>query len=232
MAEPIYIHPTEARRQFREFAAKDIGPDKLAYGALLIALEDYPRLDIQPYLDELDELASRVSAAGGPEIFRLGHLHREMFDVDGYRGNNEEYYDVRNSYINEVIDRRLGIPISLSVIFLHVANRVGLRAVGVGLPGHYIVKVQFDLSEVYVDPFHDGRSLTVGEIDQMLSEMSNGRVRLRSEHLRGWTPRETLMRVLANIQANYQRLGDRRRAIAAHERIEVLASFSEVDRRE
>lgn len=232
MAEPIYIHPAEARRRFRDFAAAEILPSMLAEGALLIALEDYPRLDIEHYRAQLEALVRRVAAAEGPEVFRLGHIHREMFDVDGYRGNQEEYYDIRNSYLNEVVDRRLGIPITLSVIYLYVAQAVGLHAVGVGLPGHYIVKVQFDLSEVYVDPFHEGRSLTVADIDRMLSEMSNGRVRLRSEHLRGWTPRETLMRVLANLQASFQRMDDRRRAQAAHERIEILAAGAPVDRRE
>jgi regulator of sirC expression with transglutaminase-like and TPR domain len=224
LAEPLYIHPAEARRQFREFAARDITPDQMVRGALLIALEEFPKMDVEGYIEELDMIARKIEC-DEPDIFKLGHLQAEIFDKAGYRGDRETYYDVRNSYLNEVIDRKLGIPISLSIIFLHIAQKVGLRAIGVGLPGHYIVKVQFDLSEVYVDPFHEGRTMTLTEIDALLNDLSNGKVRLKSEYLRGWSPRETLMRVLANVQSGYQRAGDRRRAMSAHERLEILSSF-------
>src|SRR5918911_422741 len=100
----IFIHPTEARRQFREFAQGEITNENLARGALLIAREDYPQLDVERYLATLDDLARRVrlrSSAGEPPVFRLGHLHAEMFDVDGYRGDDSNYYDPRNAYLNE-----------------------------------------------------------------------------------------------------------------------------------
>jgi regulator of sirC expression with transglutaminase-like and TPR domain len=155
-------------------------------------------------------------------VFRLGHLHAEMFDADGYACNTSDYYDPRNVYLNEVIERKLGIPISLSIIFLHVATKVGLAASGVGLPGHYVVKVQFELNEVYVDPFHGGTTLTVPEISDLLSRMTGGRGRLAPEHLRAWTGRETLQRVAANLQNMWARSGDERRANAARERLEIL----------
>ena len=159
---------------------------------------------------------------GEPGVFRLGHLHAEMFDVDGYRGDGGNYYDPRNAYLNEVIDRRVGIPITLSVIFLHLASRLGLNAAGVGLPGHYIVKVQFELNEVYVDPFHGGSTLTMGEIASLLTQMTGGRGKLLPEHLRAWSGRETLLRILANLQNMWTRSGDSRRAASAHERMEIL----------
>jgi regulator of sirC expression with transglutaminase-like and TPR domain len=146
-----------------------------------------------------------------------------MFDVDGYRGDTTSYYDPRNAYLNEVIDRRLGIPITLSIVFLHVATKLGFTAFGVGLPGHYIVKVQFELNEVYVDPFHDGTTLTMAEIGALLRQVSGGRGALGREHLRAWTGRETLARVLANLQSMWTRAGDTRRATAARERMEMLA---------
>jgi regulator of sirC expression with transglutaminase-like and TPR domain len=223
----FFIHPAEARRQFVELAAGELTNSDLARASLLIALEEYPQLDVEGYLARLDDLATRAAArgnAGDPPVFRLGHLHAEMFDVDGYRGDDDDYYDVRNAYLNEVIDRREGLPISLSIVFLHVAARLGLNAHGVGLPGHYIVKVQFELNEVYVDPFHGGATLTLAEIGAMLSGMSGGQLQLSREHLRGWTARETLMRVLGNLQSMYARNGDARKAAAALERMEALKS--------
>lgn len=213
----LFTHPAAARQQFVDFAAGDIGNDDLARGALLIALEEYPRLDVDTYLARLDELAGRAAkrgSVGEPPVFRLGHLHAEMFDVDGYRGDGQNYYDPRNAYLNEVIDRRMGLPISLSIVFVHVARRLGLQAQGVGLPGHYIVKVQFELNELYLDPFHGGATLTLAEVVSQF--------RVAREHLRAWSARETLVRVLANLQGMYARAGDARKAAAALERMALL----------
>jgi regulator of sirC expression with transglutaminase-like and TPR domain len=225
MSKVPYIHPAEARRQFREFAETDFGNDELARGALLIALEDYRQLDVDEYIEKLDELAARVErrcVAGEPAIFRLGHLHSELFDRDQYRGDTTSYYEPRNAYLNEVIDRKLGIPITLSIVFIHVANRIGLNASGVGLPGHYIVKVRFELNEVYVDPFHGGSTLTMGEIAELLGQISAGQIRLSAEHLRAWSARQTLVRVLANLESMWNQAGDGRKARAAAERIALL----------
>lgn len=227
----MLIHPAEARRQFTEYAAGEITNENLARGALLIALEDHPRLDVESYLDELDALAARAEARcvdGEPPVFRLGHLHAEMFDVDGYRGDTTSYYDPRNAFLNEVIDRRLGIPITLSIVFLHVATKMGLKASGVGLPGHYIVKVQFELNELFVDPFHNGESLSLPEIAELVRQVSGPGVQLASEHLRAWSGRETLARVLANLQSMWALAGDVRRARSAEERIAILASAQKV----
>ena len=221
----MFIHPAEARRLLREFAAGEITNDNLARGALLFALEDYPQLDIEATLGRLDALADRARRRGSPSdppVFKLGHLHSEMFDVDGFKGDTHHYYDPRNVYLNEVIERRLGIPITLSIVFLHAASRIGLNASGVGLPGHYVVKIHFELNEVYVDPFHDGATLTIPEISDLLAQMTGGRGRLQSEHLRAWSGRETLMRVAANLQNFAARAGDQRRANSARERMEIL----------
>jgi regulator of sirC expression with transglutaminase-like and TPR domain len=222
----MLIHPAEARRQFVEYASGEITNENLARGALLIALEDYPRIDIGGYLDELEALAARVQRrchAGEPPVFRLGHLHAEMFDAEGYRGNTQSYYDPRNAYLNEVIDRKLGIPITLAIVYLHVATKMGLSAHGVGLPGHYLVKVQFELNEVYVDPFHEGSTLTIPEIAVLLRQLTGGSQQLMSEHLRAWSGRETLQRVLANLMNMWNRAGDSRRVATAKERMELLA---------
>jgi len=218
-------HPAEARRQFREYSELEITNANVARGALLIALEDYPQIDVDEYVARLDDLARRVKEKcrpGEPPVFRLGHLHSEMFDVDGYRGDPSNYYDPRNAYLNEVIERRIGLPLSLSIVFLHVADAIGLNAYGVGLPAHFIVKVQFELNELYVDPFHGGATLTVGEIETLVAEMTGGRMKLSSEHLRSSSGRQMLHRLLANLQSMWAKTGDVRKSAAAAERIQLL----------
>ena len=219
------IHPAEARRQFREYAGGEVSNANLARGALLIALEDYPNLDIEQSIAALDDLARRVKARSTPReppVFKLGHLHAEMFDVDGYRGDETNYYDPRNAYLNEVIERRAGLPLSLSIIFLHVAHAIGLDAFGVGLPAHFIVKVRFELNEVYVDVFHRGETLSIAEISELVSQMTGGRMKLSAEHLRSSDGRQMLQRLLANLQNMWTMAGDTRKALAAAERMQLL----------
>ena len=227
MNETVFVHPTEARRRFEEFAMRELTNDDLLEGSLLIALEEYPQLDLDRYKQRVESLIDRVRdrlSAGEPDIFRLGHVHAVLFDDEGYIGNVGDYFNDRNSFINEVMDRKLGIPISLSILFLTVARRIGLDAHGVGLPGHFLAKVQFELSEVYVDSFYGGQTMTVAEIADFLSEMSGGEFVLRSDYLRAWNPRQTLSRVLANLYQIFEQRGDARRAMAAAERIEILGA--------
>lgn len=224
----MLTHPAEARRRFREYAAGEITNANLAEGALLIALEDNPGIDVDHYrgaLDDLAERAERRCSPGEPAVFRLGHLHAVMFDADGYAGDIIGYYDPKNAYLSDVIDRRKGLPISLSIIFLDLASRLGLNAFGVGLPGHFIVKVQFELNELYVDPFHQGATLTLPEIAELLRQVTGGGAVLASDHLRAWTGRQTLTRVLGNLQGMWNRAGDVRKAQAARERMEMLETL-------
>src|SRR5439155_2174210 len=109
-------HPAEARRRFREFAEGEITNENLALGALLVSVEDNPHVDLDGYLGILNDLGQRVRAKclpGEPAVFRLGHLHSEMFDVDAYRGDETNYYDPRNAYLDQVIDLRSGLPLTL-----------------------------------------------------------------------------------------------------------------------
>lgn len=225
MSEPVTLHTADARRRFIEYSTEDITNENLALGALLIAAEDYPGLDVDAYVRKLDAIAARAvarSVPGEQAFFRLEHVHEELFLVERYKGDAETYYDPRNAYLNEVIDHKTGLPISLSIIFLHVAARAGLTAHGVGLPGHFIVKVQFDMSEVYVDPFRNGETLGMTEIAQVVGDVTGGSIRLTSDHLRAWNGRDILMRVLSNLQNMWARAGDSRRATSAAERLEIL----------
>src|SRR5574341_1491294 len=148
----------EARARFAEVMARPENELELDRAALLIAAEGYPDLEVEIYLDQIDALAgmARERNAADPlvRIMRLGHL---LFDELGFRGNVEDYFDARNSFLNNVIDRRTGIPITLSVVYIEVARRVGLNLFGVGMPGHFIVKYADEEREILIDPFNGGR---------------------------------------------------------------------------
>jgi regulator of sirC expression with transglutaminase-like and TPR domain len=140
-------------------------------------------------------------------------LNRYMFQELGFRGNTEQYYDARNSYLNEVIDRRSGIPISLSTVYMEVARRGGLEVDGVGLPGHFVVRVQTPARPLLVDPFHGGTLLTEKDCQERLDRIFNGKVKLEPKMLRACKRKDMLERMLRNLKAIYLRDQDTDRAL-------------------
>ena len=172
----------------------------LGAAALAIAATEYPDLDIGHYLARLDELAARLPATADAVVTRL-------FQEVGLRGNESDYYDARNSFLSDVLDRRLGIPITLSVVFLEVSRRVGLAAAGVGFPGHFLVRV----GDEVLDPFHGGVRRT---LDGAHPSVGN---------------RYILNRMLVNLRTIYRRRGDtsREENIAA-----LVAALGETPRTE
>ena len=168
-------------------------------GALLMAKVRYPDVDPRACRSQLDELAEKVRprmrAASNPKQ-RLQVMNRFLFQDEGFRGNWNDYFDPQNSYLNRVLDRKLGIPISLSLLYLLVARRLKLPVQGVGIPGHFMVKYQDARSELYVDPFNEGRFLSRPECVQFIVESGYPYQR---EFLDGVTPREMLARILRNL---------------------------------
>jgi regulator of sirC expression with transglutaminase-like and TPR domain len=197
----------------------------LAEGALWIAAEAYPGLEVPRWLGRLDALGRRASERVTPEMavdVAAAAVSRFLFEEEGFRANTDDYYDPRNSFLNEVLDRRLGIPITLSVVYLAVAARAGLTAAGVGLPGHFIVRAERRGHHRLLDPFHGGRLL-----DRVGCEALVARMRTQAGPLDpGWlvpvTTRQILVRMLNNLQAVFTALGDWARALAAVERILLL----------
>jgi regulator of sirC expression with transglutaminase-like and TPR domain len=190
---------------FPEFARRPDEALDLIEGALLIAREAYPALDVSKYrtkLDRLGEEALREMRGRPGPAAAVESLNEFLFGRAGFRGNNEDYYDPRNSYINDVLDRRLGIPITLSILYCAVARRVGLSAAGVGFPGRYLVKCAAGRREMIIDCF-DGRLLERRDCQKLLDSMYGGRLRLSDEMLRDSGPRETLARVLNNLKGVY-----------------------------
>jgi regulator of sirC expression with transglutaminase-like and TPR domain len=198
----------------------------LAEGALWIAAEAYPELDVPYWLGRLESLGHRAAervTSDTPVEDAAAAVSRLLFEEVGLRGNTEDYYDPRNSFVNDVLDRQLGIPISLSVIYLAVAGHAGLDAAGVGLPGHFIVRAERGGRRQLLDPFHGGRLLDPAGCQTLVARMRTGGGAFDPRWLAPVTTRHILVRMLNNLKAVYTTLGDWSRALAASERILLLA---------
>jgi regulator of sirC expression with transglutaminase-like and TPR domain len=194
-------------------------PDRdvnLGEAALLIAAEEYPELEVREYLVRLDEmgcaLRQRLDDEPRPERAVMA-LNRYLFQEQGFKGNTKEYYDPRNSYLNEVLDRRTGIPITLSTVYMEVARRAGLDVEGVGLPGHFVVRIQTAGHPLLVDPFHSGTLLTEKDCQKRLDRIFGGKVKIEPSMLEPCRHRDMLERMLRNLKAVYIRDQDVSRAL-------------------
>jgi len=213
----------KARERFADLAELPDNQIELDEAALWIAAEEYPELDVSAYLGELDALAEaareRLEGAGdGPE--RIARINRFLFVEAGFQGDRDNYYDPRNSYLNEVLERRRGIPITLSLVYLSVAGRLGLSVRGVGFPGHFLLKWLGD-PETLVDPF-EGKPLSVQDCERRLHASGESMPLQPELHLRSASPREILARLLGNLKQTFLSLGDFEHALAQSERILLL----------
>jgi regulator of sirC expression with transglutaminase-like and TPR domain len=201
-------------------------PVNLPRAALCYAQEiAYPALEVDAYLGQIDRFAE---AARGPVPSKAGTLIRAqglaeyLFQELGFKGDVENYADPRNSYLNEVLERRKGIPITLSVIYLAIASRIDLPAQGVGLPGHFIVSVQGENDPFYLDPFHGGRRLTVIDCARLV-ELSTGYSGPFQPHwLRPASEKEILVRMLFNLRTIYIHQDKWRMALPVVEHLNLL----------
>lgn len=177
--------------------------DDLVRSGLLIAKEEYPHLNVDLYLRRFDHLVAdarqHLHGADPRSARAVEQLSDFYFGYAGFVGNNDNYYDPRNSYLNDVIDRKLGIPITLSVLYTEMARRLGISALGIGFPGRYLVKCVAGGRDMLVDCF-DGRPIDREGCQLLLDQMYGGKVRLSDEMLRASPPRETLARMLNNLR--------------------------------
>jgi regulator of sirC expression with transglutaminase-like and TPR domain len=215
----------DRHRTFR--AAIELPDDKIDLGraALAIAREAYPDLRVETYLEGLDRLAAmaRDRSAGENSPYRLiACLNHVLFAQEAYRGNRDDYYDPRNSFLNDVIERRKGIPITLSVLYMEVARRAGLNLHGIGFPGHFMVKYAGDEGEIVIDPFDNGEVRTPEELQQMLDGLYGGKVAFHPDFLAPVSNRDILQRMLNNLKAIYLRQEDFPKALATAERLVIL----------
>jgi regulator of sirC expression with transglutaminase-like and TPR domain len=179
----------------------------LARAALAIARTEYPRLEPDLYLRRLQGLAQRVRARltrNPTPAETIGVVNSVLFDEEQFRGNVDDYYDPRNSFLNEVLDRKLGIPITLALVYEEVARRTGLQLFGVGMPGHFLLThYDVDGRQVILDPFHGGALLSLQECQRRLDKIYSGQMQLRSELLASVSRRRWLTRLLNNLKTIY-----------------------------
>ena len=192
----------------------------IAECALIVAQHEYPSLDIPGYLQRLDQIAERLrlrvpADAGKPHVISM--LNHYLFRELGYAGNRDNFYDPRNSFLNDVIDRRIGIPITLSILYMEIGRRVGVTLQGVSFPGHFLAKYVTDQGVIVLDPFNQGISLSEADLRERLRQSGGGVDSLDmplSALLRAATPHEILLRLARNLKAIYSNAGELEKAIA------------------
>ena len=213
-----------ARRLFRELVDRPDDEIDLAKAALSIAAEEYPGLKMRGYLDRLDALARGIEDAstGGDEMGILATLIDRLGRLEGFRGNREDYGDPRNSFLNEVLERRVGIPLSLSLVYVLVGKRVGLSIAGVAFPGHFLSRCDLDEGFVVLDAFDGGKQLSLDDCQRLLHSIQRDAL-FERDMLEPASNRSILFRMLANLKGACLRVGEGQRALRALERMLVLA---------
>jgi regulator of sirC expression with transglutaminase-like and TPR domain len=198
-------------------AADRPGPD-LAAPAFLVARIEYPKLDPTPYLDRLEQMGdaafhfvAKDPGHDAPLAPRIDAVNRYLFNLLGFMGNREQYDDPRNSCLNEVMDRKKGIPITMALVYIEIARRAGMRAEGVNFPGHFLVRILADAQSenpseaMIVDPFHGGAILNEGDCRQLLSRVGDGSA-FEPSLLARATRRQVLVRMLHNLKRLYVKM--------------------------
>ena len=217
--------PPPCRLAFAQLVQGPEAAIDLAQVALLIAKEEYPDLDVAVYLARLDAMGEEVQrlADGSLDPHRLiAALNEYLFQQLGFRGNPENYYDPKNSFLNEVLDRRTGIPITLSAVYLEVARRIGFPLRGVNMPGHFLVKYEGRDEEIVVDPFGGGGILSDPDYQRMLDRIYGGKLCFERGMLAALGTRQILARMLTNLKAIYFNNQEYAKALSIVERLVIL----------
>lgn len=216
--------------RFAELVSRD--QFALAEACLLVAQDEYPDLDVGACLDRIEAIAAsvreRLAADASPEQ-RVAALNRHLFAELGFRGNAEAYYDPRNSYLNQVLERRVGVPITLSIVFLEVARRVGVAAQGIAFPGHFLVKVRLGRGALVLDAFSGGTAQSASDLrDRLAQALPRGRGAgpALERYLEPATAREIVARMLRNLKAIYLQSGALESALAVMQRLLLVVPES------
>ena len=233
----------DAPDPFAELMARDEAEIDLARACLLIAADAYPGLDVDGYLGEIERLAVRLRGRlppGGGAEERVLALNQFLFDDLGYSGNADDYYDPRNSYLNEVLDRRTGIPITLSVLYLEVGRRIGLDLEGVSFPGHFLVRLRLRGAMLVLDPFSGGEALSETDLRERLQrvipESAAGGVPVDALPLDPFLEpagkRQILARLLRNLKGIYREADKPQRLLEVLNRMLAVAPEAHGELRE
>ena len=199
-------HMSDALIQFAHLMERDDEQIDLAEAALLIARTEYSGLESSAQLRRLDEMAGKFTVA--PELSSVAHvqsLNEFLFEQEGFAGNEEEYDDPRNSFLNDVLDRKKGIPITLSLVYMELAKRHGLPVVGVSFPGHFLVKYLTGPGEIIIDPYNKGAVLSRQACEERLKSHFGETAELQPEFLAAASTKQILSRMLNNLKGSYFR---------------------------
>lgn len=223
--------PSPSLTLFAHVAARTDAEIDLAEAALLIAEIEYPGLDVARYVGVLDELgraASRIIAQPSDRP-GLERVLRFLYDEGRFHGNADDYYDPKNSFLNEVLDRRTGIPITLAVVITEVCRRANVEAQGVSFPGHFLVRSPAPNGLYVADPF-EGKLMTQADLRALLARTTGTPRDPDARMLEPATPRQTLVRMLGNLRSIYSSKGDRDREREVLERLHILSPTEEIKR--
>ena len=194
--------------EFTRIAALPDDQIDLAHGAILIAQAAYPDIEVSLYLDRLDRLAARVKhdmAADMEAADIIAGINHVMYDEENFCANRENYYDPDNSYLNRVLDRKTGIPITLSLIYIEIARRLGLDVRGIGLPGHFIAALYHESGKIFIDPFNGGKICTMDDCLEIVRNYTGETEAPGLHWLESVNKNELLARILRNLKLIYAR---------------------------
>jgi regulator of sirC expression with transglutaminase-like and TPR domain len=201
----------------------------LAEACLLIAQDAYPDLDVAHYLARIDALAATVKRRLSNDAFaeqKVMVLNRYLFAELGFHGNAGDYYDPRNSYLNQVLERRTGVPITLSILYLEIGRRLGLRLQGVSFPGHFLVKLRVTGGQIVIDPFCGGEAQSESDLRARLTQVLPQReadTLPLPQFLEAATSRQILARVLRNLKGIYLQSGQAQNTLMVMQRMVMVA---------
>ena len=239
MSGLLPLLPPTALDYFASLVAEDASLPLLET-AIAIAQHDYPRLDVEATLAEIDTLAARLQrriADDAAPMQRLRLLNRFFFQELGFSGNVNDYYDPRNSYVHCVLETRRGIPITLALLYVELANQVGLNACGISFPGHFLAKVHMPQGEIVIDPF-TGQSMSRDALDALLvpyrrrSGKSGVSEAPLADFLQAAPPREVVARMLRNLKEVFRSSQDAARLLGVAERLVILLPDAWEERRD
>jgi len=220
---------------FTGFVRSEIADERLdsLRAALTFARIEYPQLDIEAYVERVEHLAARVAAKvkePGDPAQSIAALNEVLFQEEMFRGNTVDYYSPRNSFLNDVLDRKLGIPITLALLYLEVARRVGFPLFGVGMPGYFLLK-HYEVSgrPILIDAFDRGAIVTEEDCQKKLNRMYSGQLVLQPEFLMPVTRRQMLTRMLNNLKTIYRSQRNFRRAVQIVDLVLVIYPRSPED---
>ncbi|HEV2007434.1 MAG TPA: tetratricopeptide repeat protein [Burkholderiales bacterium] len=216
---------TPHAERFRQVMSGADEAINLAEAALLIASEEYRDLDIDSYLARLDQMAATLKRRLRPDIGpadTIVALNRFLFEEHGFSGDAADYHDPRHSFLNEVLDRKRGIPITLAVVYIEIGRRIGLPVHGISFPAHFLVKCQLREGTVVLDPYAKGISLSFDDLKQRIKSLRNGIEPPRSVvagALATASNKDIVVRILRNLKGIYSHHREWLKALAASDRI-------------